>query len=149
LIELLILESLVQLQQKKSDDAIETLKEALMLAEPSGYLRIFANESNPMVELLQQLSDRNFMPNYIVKLMNVCRLVDPSPFNGQQLIEPLTDREIDVLILMSEGASNQEIADNLTIAITTTKKHVSNILGKLGVKNRTEAVSRARELGLI
>jgi LuxR family maltose regulon positive regulatory protein len=149
LIELLILESLVQVQQKKSDDAIETLKEVLMLAEPSGYLRIFANESNQMVELLQQLSVRNFMPDYIARLLNVCRIVNASSVSGQQLIDPLTNREIDVLILMSGGASNQEIADNLTIAITTTKKHVSNILGKLGVKNRTEAVSYARELGLI
>jgi LuxR family maltose regulon positive regulatory protein len=137
------------MQQEKSDSAIETLKEALVLAEPSGYIRVFANEGNPMVEMLQQLTDRHFMPTYIEKLLKATRAVKTSPFNDKQLIDPLTERETDVLVLMGQGASNQEIADNLTIAITTTKKHVSNILQKFGVKNRTEAVSRGRELGLI
>ena len=149
LIELLIVESLVQMQQEKCDSAIETLKEALVLAEPSGYIRVFANESNPMIEILHQLTDRHFMPTYIEKLLKASRTANTSIPSGNQLIAPLTERETDVLVLMSQGASNQEIADNLTIALTTTKKHVSNILGKLGVKNRTEAVSRGRELGLI
>ncbi len=65
------------------------------------------------------------------------------------LVEPLSERELEVLRLLASGASNQEIASHLSIAVTTAKKHVSNILGKLGVNNRTQAVSRGRDLGLL
>jgi ATP/maltotriose-dependent transcriptional regulator MalT len=67
----------------------------------------------------------------------------------QPLVEPLSDRELEVLNLMANGATNQQIADELVVAKSTAKKHVSNIIGKLGVENRTTAVARARELNLI
>lgn len=65
------------------------------------------------------------------------------------LVEPLSERELEVLRLIAAGLSNREIADALVIAVTTTKKHASNIYGKLGVRSRTEAVARAQELGLL
>ena len=92
------------------------------MAEPSGYVRIFADEGDPMGEMLQNLADCRFMPKYVEKLLAVCRIETSSPSSIQQLIDPLTKREIEVLTLIGQGATNQDIADNLTIALTTTKK---------------------------
>jgi LuxR family maltose regulon positive regulatory protein len=64
-------------------------------------------------------------------------------------VEPLSERELDVLLLISEGSSNQQIAETLIVTVHTVKKHASNIYGKLGVRNRTQAVARARELGIL
>ena len=75
--------------------------------------------------------------------------IHPSSFSPQPLIEPLSQRELEVLQLISDGASNREIAQELVLAIGTVKKHISNIFGKLGVSSRTQAVARARELDLI
>lgn len=76
------------------------------------------------------------------------RLASPTP-QAQPLIEPLSEREIEVLRLLASGVSNQEIAEQLIVAVNTVKRHVSNIMGKLGVENRTQAVAKARELGLL
>jgi LuxR family maltose regulon positive regulatory protein len=65
------------------------------------------------------------------------------------MLEPLTPREVEVLRLLITGASNQRIADELTVSVGTVKAHVSHILGKLGAHSRTEGVARARELGLL
>jgi LuxR family maltose regulon positive regulatory protein len=74
----------------------------------------------------------------------------PAPSAGSStLVEPLSARELEVLRLLARGRTNHEIADELSIAVTTTKKHLSNLIGKLGVRNRTEAVARARELNLL
>jgi len=67
----------------------------------------------------------------------------------QELLDPLSERELEVLRELTQGASNQEIADRLVIKVDTVKRHVSNILGKLGVSNRTQAVAQARRLGLL
>jgi ATP/maltotriose-dependent transcriptional regulator MalT len=72
----------------------------------------------------------------------------PTP-RSTLLVEPLTDRELEVLRLLAAGASNEEIAGQLVIAVSTVKRHVSNIFGKVSVSNRTQAVARAREIGLL
>ena len=82
--------------------------------------------------------------------------IDPAPNEAaappdpnQLLIEPLSDRELEVLALIGNGLTNQAIADELVIALSTVKKHVNNIFGKLNVSSRTQAVSRAQELGIL
>jgi LuxR family maltose regulon positive regulatory protein len=126
------------------------------MAEPEGYVRLFVGEGLPMEELLRQAANKGIAKDYVNSLLDAFKpqkaKVSPQPTKSHSpsnLIEPLSAREIEVLKLLSNGATNQEIALNLVIAVTTAKKHVSNIIGKLGVSNRTQAVAKARELDLI
>ena len=118
--------------------ALSALTEALTLARPQGYARVFADEGAPMRALLAQL------PAARPGQQHAARRIDPGC-----LAEPLTDRELEVLRLIAAGRSNQRIAHDLVVALDTVKKHVTHVLGKLGAANRTEAVARARDLGLI
>jgi LuxR family maltose regulon positive regulatory protein len=146
LIEVLILQALACQQLGQTEDALDHLHTALRLAEPAGYLRVFIDEGPELARLLQRLADRRILPHYTAVILDgFVRLSPPD----QPLVEPLTEREIEVLALIARGATNREIADELVIALTTAKKHVSNILGKLAVSNRTEAAARGRELNLI
>jgi LuxR family transcriptional regulator, maltose regulon positive regulatory protein len=103
----------------------------------------------------QQHADRRIDPGYLATLLRACDQADAVPPARRSaaappgLAEPLTDRELEVLRLIAEGKSNQRIAHDLFVALDTVKKHVTHVLGKLGAANRTEAVARARELGLI
>jgi LuxR family maltose regulon positive regulatory protein len=142
--------------------ALDALAEALAFAAPQGYVRVFADEGAPMHALLtelaahrgQQPTARGITPGYLAALLRACRPV-PAPPLGRAgptppgLVEPLTDREVDVLRLIAAGKPNQRIARELVVTLDTVKKHVSHVLGKLGAANRTEAVTRARELGVI
>jgi LuxR family maltose regulon positive regulatory protein len=142
---------------------LDALAEALALAGPQGYVRVFADEGAPMHALLTQLTAhrgppptaRRISPAYLAALLRACRPVPAAPPSGRPaaapagLAEPLTDRETDVLRLIAAGKSNQRIAHELVITLDTVKKHVSHVLGKLGAANRTEAVTRARQLALI
>ena len=136
--------------------ALDALTEALTLARPGGYLRVFADEGAPMRDLLAQLSaGRRGDPGYLAALLRACGQADAgtprtrAAVTPPGLAEPLTDRELEVLRLLAAGRSNQRIAHDLVVALDTVKKHVTHLLGKLGASNRTEAVARARELGLI
>ena len=102
----------------------------------------------------QQHAARRIDPGYLAALLRACRQADAAPPRRSVtappgLIEPLTDRELEVLRLMAAGRSNQRIARDLVVALDTVKKHVTHVLGKLGATNRTEAAARARQLGLI
>ncbi len=110
-----------------------------------------------MAALLHRALSRGVTPDYVSRLLaafgageredgrgDIYRAASPIP-----IYEPLRERELEVLRLMARGASNQEIAQELVIALTTAKKHVSNIIGKLRVSNRTQAVKQARQLGLL
>jgi LuxR family maltose regulon positive regulatory protein len=142
--------------------ALDALAEALGLARPQGYVRIFADQGAPMHALLTQLAAHRGQqptargtPGYLAALLRASRPVPGAPPPARAapappgLAEPLTDRETDVLRLIAAGKSNQRIARELVVTIDTVKKHVSHLLGKLGAANRTEAVTRARELGVI
>jgi LuxR family maltose regulon positive regulatory protein len=131
------------------------------MAEPEGYERMFVDEGPPMAALLYQALKLGLFPDYVARLLALFPTNDvplpaspiKSPFTNtkssdESLIEPLSPRELEVLQLIASGASNEDIAANLVIAPTTAKKHVSNILQKLGVENRTQAVARGRSLGL-
>jgi LuxR family transcriptional regulator, maltose regulon positive regulatory protein len=144
--------------------ALGALTEALTLACPQGYVRVFADEGGPMRALLAQLpaarlgqqhAAGRIDPGYLDALVRACGQADAVPSQRRAatappgLVEPLTDRELEVLRLIAAGKSNQRIAHDLVVALDTVKKHVTHILGKLGAANRTEAVARARQLSLI
>jgi LuxR family transcriptional regulator, maltose regulon positive regulatory protein len=142
--------------------AFDALAEAVTLACPHGYVRVFADEGAPMRALLAELAGarpgveqaaRRIDPGCLAALLRACGDTAPprrrSAAAPSGLIEPLTDRELEVLRLLAAGRSNERIARDLVVALDTVKKHVTHILGKLGAANRTEAAARARELGLI
>ena len=145
--------------------AVNALAEVLTLACPQGYVRVFADEGAPMAALLGQLiaSQRAGQAAAGVPLSCLARLqrafdvghtgpgsrYGTAPATVPGLVEQLTSRELEVLGMLAVGKSNQAIADELVVTLDTVKKHVSHLLGKLGAANRTEAVIRARELGLI
>ena len=144
--------------------ALGALAEAVTLACPQGHVRVFADEGAPMRALLTRLSAarkdqrapaRDIDPDYLARLLRACgRAGAAPPSRGAAaalpgMAEPLTDREVEVLRLLAAGRSNQRIAYELVVALDTVKKHVTHVLGKLGAANRTEAVARARQLGLI
>jgi LuxR family maltose regulon positive regulatory protein len=137
------------------DAALPFLAEALTLAEPEGFVRTFIDEGAPLAALLQSAAEQDIARRYVARLLAAFELdvsrktgeKPPSP--PQPLIEPLSERELEVLRLAAEGLSNQEIADRLVISVGTVKTHVHSILGKLDVRGRTQAAARARELDLI
>jgi LuxR family maltose regulon positive regulatory protein len=168
-IEILVLQALAHQAQGDHRAALTALDRALTLAEPEGYVRIFIDEGPPMQSLISDYRARvdqgtstvesGSLPRYADMLLAAFekgeagvvgqRKAGEIIAEGLPLVEPLSSRELEVLRLMADGMTNQEIAAVLVIAVTTAKKHVSNIIGKLGVNNRTRAVSRARELELL
>ncbi len=154
IIELLLLQTLAYLEHQKEQAALAALTQAVHLAEPEGYMRSFLDEGVPMAALLAKLRDQQRKKGptpYLDKVLTAFspqKVVDyPTPQNA--LLDPLSTREQEVLHLLAGGASNQEIAETLVVTLDTVKRHVSNILSKLGASNRTQAVSQARELGLL
>jgi LuxR family maltose regulon positive regulatory protein len=164
IIEIVALRALALAACGDHTDALGALAEALTLARRHGYIRVLADEGAPMRALLTQLpvarpgqqpaADR-IDPGYLAALLRACGPAGAVPQRIRAaaappgLAEPLTDRELEVLGLLAAGRSNQRIAHDLVVALDTVKKHVTHVLGKLGAANRTEAVARARELGLI
>jgi LuxR family maltose regulon positive regulatory protein len=148
-IEILVLQSLLSALEGRSDDALNRLERALELAEPEGLVRIFADEGEPMAALLRQVQHRGRYPHFVGVLLAAFPIQETKKPGEELLPEPLSERELEVLQLMALGAANKEIAGQLFIAITTVKKHVGNILVKLDTTNRVQAITRARELGLI
>jgi LuxR family maltose regulon positive regulatory protein len=132
--------------------ALAALARSLALAEPEGYVRTYLNEELPMARLLREAVSQGIHAAYANKLLAAFGVPEPGPpvpRHAQPLAEPLTRRELDVLYLISQGLSNKDIAEELVIALNTVKRHTSSIYGKLAVKSRTQAVGRARELGLL
>ena len=150
-IEILILQALAFHVKGWTANASATLEQALSLAEPEGYLRIFAAEGKPMAEMLSKLDDKSLNPyaKRILALLEPPQDGRPSPVISRPLIETLSDRELEVLRLIAQGLSNQEITRKLFVALSTVKGHNLRIFAKLQAKSRTEAVARARELGLL
>ena len=132
--------------------AMNALERTLVLAEPGGYVRTFLDGGTAMADLLRQAKAQRVMRGYADKLLLAFgEMVTRKPTNPSDSppIEPLTRREGEVLLLVVAGASNAQIAQELCISINTVKRHITHILGKLGAENRTQAVVRARELGLV
>ena len=131
------------------------LSDSLALAEPGGFIRIFVDEGSPMAQLLSEASAYGMMPDYVAKILAAFeaekqKTEDKLPLSSaQHLIEPLSQRELEVLQLIALGLSNDEIGKRLYLALDTVKGHNRRIYDKLQVQRRTEAVARARELGLL
>jgi LuxR family transcriptional regulator, maltose regulon positive regulatory protein len=167
LIEIQALRALALAASGEEAGALAVLAEALMLACPQGYVRVFADEGAPMGTLLGRLvaaqrqraeqSAAGGVPldclARLLRASNEPHTVSHAGRGGAAgvpgLVEQLTDRELQVLGLLAAGRSNQRIAGELVVSLDTVKKHVGRVLDKLGAANRTEAVARARELGLL
>jgi len=102
-----------------------------------------------MIILLQKVAKKGVHPEYVRRLLRAASSTHKKTILTQPLIEPLSERELQVLRLVADGFSNGQIADKLFIAPGTVKKHINNIFGKLGVQSRTQSVARARELKLL
>ena len=138
------------------DQAFTFLTEALARAEPEGYVRTFVDAGEPMAALLREAAARDVATEYVGKLLAAFRVseygrmgMEPPHPHAQPLLEPLSDRELDVLYLLTDGQTNREIAQALCVSINTVKTHLKNVYGKLGVSNRRQATAKAEELGLI
>jgi len=157
-LKVMVLQAVALQAHGEKDKAVQVLGDALALAEPGGFIRIFVDEGFPMAQLLSEVAAHGIMPDYIGKLLAVFEAderksegksyLPPVP-PAQPLIEPLSQRELEVLQLMAQGLSNREISERLFLALSTVKGHNRNIFDKLQVQRRTEAVARARELGLL
>jgi LuxR family maltose regulon positive regulatory protein len=161
-IEILMLQALALQAQDNHIEALIALAQAVTLAEPEGYVRLFLDEGEPLLQLLSQLASTDHRASsYIQKLLAACEFheqeqtaprstsKEPRSRPYQSLLDPLSERELEVLHLIAGGDSNYEIAGQLIVAVSTVKRHVSNIFSKLDVTNRTQAVARAREFGML
>jgi LuxR family maltose regulon positive regulatory protein len=174
-LELRVVRSLAHASAGNTREAETDLSRALAQAESEGYVRVFLDEGESMAALLRRLSarpasagDGGFSANFLASLLAAFdapaerRVATSSPppesfaLSGTQLagraptlVEPLSDRELEVLRLLAAGLTNEQIARSLTIALGTAKTHVHNLSAKLGAKNRVQAVARARALGLL
>ncbi|MCL4297721.1 MAG: hypothetical protein KJ077_18410 [Anaerolineae bacterium] len=148
-IEALVFQALAQWRRGERAEAMTSLEHALRLAEPEGYVRLFADLGLPMARLLQEARSREVMPDYVVKLLPVYADLTSPDAGEAALPEPLSPREQEVLQLIAAGLTNREIAAQLVVSPETVKKHTGSIYAKLGVRSRTEAAARARELDLL
>jgi LuxR family maltose regulon positive regulatory protein len=156
-IRYLVLIALAQHALGNTQTALDSLRQALTLAEPQGYVRVFVDEGFPMAELLSFASSQNIAPDYASKLLaafpqyvlNVVPIDNELRVNTQILVEQLSQREIEVLRLIAEGYKYQEIAERLVVSINTVRHHTRNVYGKLDVNNRTQAIGKAKELNLL
>jgi LuxR family maltose regulon positive regulatory protein len=152
-IETLALESLAFQALGDVGQALRCLGGALSLAEPEGFVRVFVDRGQPMARLLYHAAERGIAPEYAGRLLVAFPPVELAPTApsrpSPEMIEPLSEREREVLLLIAEGLSNREIAQRLFLSLSTVKVHTYNIYGKLGVHSRTQAVAKARALGIL
>ena len=155
LLRVMVLQAVALGLHGEKDKALQLLGDALMLAKPGGFIRIFVDEGAPMASLLLEAASHGVMPDYIGKLLTVFEAQKQNSEDipefppATPLIEPLRQREMEILQLIALGLSNHEISKRLFIALDTVKGHNRRIFEKLQVQRRTEAIARARELGLL
>lgn len=152
----LVLQAVVYHALNQKDMALKVLNESLALARRGGFIRIFVDEGLPMAQLLQTANSRELRQDYVRQLLSAFSMPSAAQAAGSQTtnpesqwVDPLSQREIEVLQLIASGLSNQEIADQLYLSLHTVKVHARNIYGKLAVKNRTQAVAQAKALGIL
>jgi LuxR family maltose regulon positive regulatory protein len=148
-VHILAVQAIVYHARGESEQAFVRLERALELAEPEGYVRVFVDEGTPMARLLRRMITRSSASEYIQRLLEALgESVKVTPPITPRLIEQLSQRELEVLHLIVDGATNQEIAHELVPTVNTVKRHISNIFRKLEVSNRAQAIARAHELNL-
>lgn len=148
-IEALALKALVDRRRGDQASALISLEHALRLAEPEGYVRLFADLGLPLGRLLQEIRSRKVMPDFTDRLLAAFGREAVMAPAGAALPEHLTEREMEVLRLLAAGLTNREIAEQLIVSPETVKKHTANIYGKLAASNRSQAVAMAREWDLL
>jgi LuxR family maltose regulon positive regulatory protein len=176
IIEIAVLQALALKKRGRADEALDALKDAVALAEPGGWIRPFVEAGQTMADLLMRLRQQNVSVDYIERILaafpdtasttplpdlrstsvergfeseNVSQISDPKSKIKNSLVEPLTNRELDVLELLAQRLQNKEIAEKLFVSPATVKSHLESIYQKLNVSNRREAVDRAIELGIL
>ena len=167
LIPLQVLTALAHAASGQEQAALTALADALALAAPEGYLRVFLDEGEPLAALVRELltrrrsarlTDTRAVPREFLAHLTAAfdRAGNALGRPGRRgsvaapgLLEPLSARELEVLALVAAGHANREIAEQLYITVDTVKRHVSHIFDKLGAASRTQAAARARELGLL
>ncbi len=162
-LKVMVLQAVAFYALGEEDHAVQLLGEALTLAEPGSFIRLFVDEGAPMEQLLLEAASHGVPQEYIRKLLAAFDAEKrkrhihsdlPPGFpkgyrDGEPLIEPLSQRELEILKLIAQGLSNSEIGERLFLALDTVKGHNRRIFDKLQVQRRTEAIARARELGLL
>jgi LuxR family maltose regulon positive regulatory protein len=155
IVEILVVEALARNARGEREEALASLRRALKLAEPGELVRTFVDEGSELAELIRQAAPGAISPEYARRLAEAfgpgTAAIPPpaSPPPVQNLPEPLSDREVEVLRLIATGLSNADAGRKLFIAPSTVKKHLENIYAKLGTRNRTQAIARAREAGVL
>jgi LuxR family maltose regulon positive regulatory protein len=156
MIEILVLQALALEQKRDIAQAMQPLGRALTLAEPEGYIRTFVDVGPPMSRLLYEALSREIAPDYVQRILAAFPefeaekdAVQQSSPRTSEFIEPLSDRELEVLQLVADGLSRPEIANKLVLSLNTIKTHTRNIYSKLGVNNQMQAVGKARALGIL
>jgi LuxR family maltose regulon positive regulatory protein len=163
LIQIRALRALALQAAGEHQGALTLLAETLELAAPEGHVRVVADEGPPMAALLRSLlgtrrraratagagAGTEHLHRVIQAFQPIAAPADSTARTVRGLIEPLTDRELEVLRLLAAGRRNRDIAAELVVTLETVKKHTSHIFAKLGAANRTEAVAHARRLGLL
>ncbi|HWM15766.1 MAG TPA: LuxR C-terminal-related transcriptional regulator [Microbacterium sp.] len=147
-IELQVLSSLAMQRAGRTEDSLDALRRAVALAEPEGYVRVFADEGEPIARLLAALAKRVGATGYLSGLHSAAVGAGRSSSATQGLIDPLSNRELDVMRLLMSELTGPEISRRLFVSLNTLRTHTKNIYAKLGVTSRREAVRRAIELGL-
>ena len=154
-LKVMVLHAVALQAHGEQDQAVHLLCDALAIAEPGGFIRLFVDEGPPMAYLLAAAAASGRMPDYIGKVLAACEFeaqkCEDTSYRppAQPLLEPLSPRELEVLHLIAQGLSNHEICERLFLALDTVKGHNRKIFDKLQVQRRTEAVARARALGLM
>jgi LuxR family maltose regulon positive regulatory protein len=154
-LRVMVIQAVAHHARGEKEKALPLLGEALTLAEPGGFIRLFLDEGLPMAQLLSEAKARGMMTDYTEKLLSGFEVKEQknalksSPPAAPSLIAPLSQRELEVLKLIAQGLSNEEIGKQLFLALDTVKGHNRKIFDKLQVQRRTEAIARARALGLL
>ncbi len=134
-------------------EAQKTLRRALTLAQPGGYIRLFVEMGSIMADTVRELNNLGYLPEYTGKLLSAVsagrEVVQGGPRSAQSLVEPLSSRELEILRLLTTHMTSTEIANELHISANTVRFHTKNIYSKLGVHSRNEAVEQARALALL
>lgn len=149
LVEILVLQARAYDALGEEGQATEAIETALGIGEAGGMIRTFITEGERVGRLLHEAARRGTTPEYVGRLLAAFPQPKPEVVEQDDLVEPLSERELEVLSQLAEGSTNAEIGQHLHLALSTVKWHTSNIYGKLGVKNRGQAVTRARNLGLL
>jgi LuxR family maltose regulon positive regulatory protein len=155
-LKVMVLQAVALHAHGEKEQAVQLLGDALALAEPGGFIRIFVDEGPPMARLLYEALTRGIALDYVRRLLAAFPDTEPEqtdPSKSQtlksELVEPLSERELEVLQLIAEGLTNQEIATRFYLSLYTVKAHARNIYAKLGVKNRTQAVAKGKAWGIL